>query len=119
MISKELLSEVLGFTIETFEEINHQTGMHCIYIYNSDMTVRRIENIYELAYRCKEWARDTADVEIFVFTIEDTCVNYEVRVLPRGERDINESVFSWWNFKTEYEAVFKACEWLLEKKKTL
>ena len=58
MISKELLSEVLNSPIDTYGIENkhieyYEDNMLCVWYWSNEKY--RIINIYELAYKCKEW----------------------------------------------------------------
>ena len=85
------------------------------------------ENIYELAHKCKEWAckKGYSIISISDFDIRhDTIDNYDkyyftayinMNLFPELNKkeythlhDINSS--------TEPEAIFKACQWILDNK---
>jgi hypothetical protein len=102
MISKELLSEVLGIDkrLCRIDEIKEN------YIFFYTMTnageFQNYINIYELAHKCKEWA-----------LTEDKCLSStpyhkELYVCTILGDEMFEA-------ETEPEAIFKACEWILEQ----
>jgi len=105
MISKELLSKVLGYKQPDVIKLYGKTDVTLVF--GDDMVSI---NIYELAHKCKEWAKRTG------FMIESDNMN-EARVYPTDENG--------WILKKEIEfledsepeAVFKACEWILKKTK--
>ena len=106
MINKELLSEVLGFSIgNCWNDGNlvvwEEDGMSEI-------------NIYELAHKCKEWAANKGYYVVsmvkfhcYLFTVTD--------FLEKPCYKVN------WDFsagtRSESEAIFRACEWILKETK--
>lgn len=106
MISKELFEAVTGWLDDT-EDISHHKQKigykKCKY------------NVYELAHKCKEWADKQKDC----FSIVSGKVpnNYycciEVRFAWLGTADYER----YFRADTEPEAVFMACEWILEEQK--
>lgn len=112
MISKELLSAVLknelpwnssGFNICRVEQNK--------VVYGIEFSFRREINIYELSHKCKEWAK--------ILGIEIDSHYGCARWGASAERHISSySVFYEQVFiaSTEPEAIFKACEWILEQK---
>lgn len=106
MISKELLSEVL--------KINQIDD-----IYTEDNTLYFCElnkgiNIYELAHKCKMWALSKG-----YYLRAEQGINYKDNEMWSCflNKDMNDgaSFVDYWNI-SEIEAIFKACEWLLENK---
>jgi len=69
-------------------------------------------NVHELAYKCKVWAKQKNIILVSNLRVNDEaqCVLHDVSDLL----DIKElhSCIS----PTEPEAIFKACEWILENK---
>ena len=128
MISKELLSEVLGlYQVLEFEiddgEVKFEYFEDEIDIaLNEDGecgSKDRVINIYELAHKCKDWALDNGySIEIgvhpiikidrndreYFYTIKNNKGGYVLTSLLED------------NIKTESEATFKACQWILENK---
>lgn len=124
MISKELFSEVLGDTIkehdrafvEVVDSVKSGKDIHINYKRKDGIIALYIINIYELMHLMKEWAwsqkyllesgvTDTPFCSITNTNEEDTYNNY----LP-DERTIAD---------TEPEAIFKACQWILNNKDML
>ena len=118
MISKELLSIVMCDKIERFRILNNIA--HVYYINDEQ---EYFISVYELSYRCREWARNN---------------DYEVSACkPIVQDDEGKSVIHHWyksyihkfelgtysgpeqilkfdiNCSSEPEAIFKACEWIL------
>jgi hypothetical protein len=73
-------------------------------------------NIYELAHKCKEWAFWNDYYVITKMRMPDIyrdCqkIDYGFEVYQQD----NISEHSWW-LDTEPEAIFKACQWILDNK---
>lgn len=118
-ISKELLSEVLD------NEVPYQVKVHKIiiknnslnYFYNSKdsggglFEANEYINIYELAHKCKEWAviRQFYNVASLLDYTGYTCI---IRQDPMTF--LNTEL----RFRagTEPEAIFKACQYIMENK---
>lgn len=65
-------------------------------------------NIYELAYKCKEWAnKQDYDNNCFVTILYENITSRAI---------ITEDGFGFYA-NTEPEAIFKACEWILKETK--
>jgi hypothetical protein len=118
MISKELLSEVLGyvpFKVSRIKSVNG-VGEKTLIIENNDGTVRAYWNIYELAHKCKEWASGYGYLIGTSFYTGDS-------INPKESICYIQGWFgNWLNIyvseaNTETEAIFNACQWLLDSKK--
>ena len=125
MISKELFNEVMNLHNLDFE--------YPLEYYNTNNSIRfwvienpkyqstsNYINIYELAHKCKEWAtfkngkniiteRDISGVYSYIIfmigiTIHNEYLDDTTRILANFKAD------------TEPEAIFKACQWILENK---
>ena len=124
IISKELLSEVLKRDCN----ISHLSVNDLIYeeITTEDRYIGLIGiNIHELAHKCKEWAYEQG-YHIFVYRVRGhmfellvtdnstDCQNSNLydRV-SKDKRGINMHSYE---IPTEPEAIFKACQWILENK---
>ena len=115
IISRELLSEVLGEKIDTIVLINNK-----LHIGNSVM-VGEI-NIHELAHmKCKKWAWDKFKIDILI--IKDggklDANHWRRKVyLQKNGKTIHflESHSNDIPFHNDNIAIFKACQWLLENK---
>lgn len=103
MISKELLSEVLEVGIDI---VDHYTKDNNLYYSFSRSSTQHI-NIYELAHKCKEWAKNKGYLLLSGYddgkTFYCTCSNKSSPDSYSG---------------TEPEAIFKVCQWILDNKET-
>ena len=114
MISKELLSEVLGYEPFKIDKIKQVNGVGIVLVLlNQDGTVRSYQNIYELAHKCKEWALNKG------YVIESltnrSCImgdNYEYFAEAKIHKETNSMCQNTIDADTEIEAIFKACEWV-------
>jgi hypothetical protein len=104
MISKELLSEVLNKPVTLLRVVEDGTDYLASIVYTEHGKM----NIYELAHKCKDWAlmHDFSIKSTYDFT--HTCFA-SVYGLQRG---------SYFNVQAdaEPEAIFKACQWILDNK---
>lgn len=111
--SKELISEVLSKEVEEERFIDSNSLTYVNSGIYEDI------NIYELAHKCREWALSEGYIiEVGVHpTIKkdrsDRDYFYKITT-DRGQRLISKFVEI---IKTEPEAVFKACELVLEQTK--
>ena len=123
MISKELLSEVLG--IEIVEILGVDKKNDLVYkimqeYKNNDgyesKTIGTYINIYELAYKCKEWALDNG------YTLSSNLNNENDKKHKDGKAVVffpdNETYPEIFDEGTEYEAIFEACQWILDNKES-
>jgi len=113
MLSKEVLSEVLGVKVTKIWLDEAIPNM--LYYATDKSPVHRI-NIYELAFKCKEWAiHKEFLIESSLESVLDNGFAYAiVRVFFDGDMVFNnydgkEFVGQW---HTETEAIFKATEWV-------
>jgi hypothetical protein len=106
-ISKELLSEVSGHKVTEIygivgNEVRYETSDFEIHMKFSPFKCSI--NIYELAHKCKEWAiKQNLVLSSWMATKNDArCEigNYETYFIAQ----------------TESEAIFNACQWILENK---
>ena len=109
IISKELLSEVLGFKIDNC----WVDGSNVEWIKDGMSYI----NIYELAHKCKEWAID----KDFIIETEyegkqkafgSYCI---CRIFYDGDK-IYDNYSECEYYQKEPEAIFKACQWILDNK---
>lgn len=109
-VSKRLLSEVLGeeYSLNKFPDgysINYKTTL----VLSKYSGVEFI-NIYELAHKCKEWIKSTSHYELVIYDS-----NVYLTTCGLG----GEGGF-YYDYKfiadTEPEAVFAACQWVLDNK---
>jgi hypothetical protein len=104
MISTELSSQVLGYKVESVTTVNSRDINQLLVLGEKTVEI----NVYELAHKCKEWAlmHDFSIKSTYDFT--HTCFA-SVYGLQRG---------SYFNAQadTEPEAIFLACQWILDNK---
>jgi hypothetical protein len=124
MISKELLQRIVNnLTVKEVVSTDDNRIDNNIYYTLEEIDILQSINIYELAYRCREWARNN---------------EYEVSACrPIVSNDEGKAVINYWyksyifkfelgayhgteqilkfdvNVSSEPEAVFRACEWIL------
>jgi hypothetical protein len=133
MINKELLSEVLGSELEKLDDYDGR--ITDLYTEKNFIQISYIEkgysecmincynfNIYELAHKCKEWAccRWSEDDGVFYLN------NFDSSRLNHCKMKYQSCVSFWtpetgdmskcFHADTEPEAVFKACEYIMENK---
>lgn len=119
MISKELLSAVLGIEIAN---VKNMIGSDLCF---NNKEHGEVINIYELANKCKEWAKNKGYYLLSgIYTYNDkTDGTYDCLInqnfsyeddgchISRGESCLK----SFNGFNTEPEAIFEACEWILSQ----
>ena len=106
--SKELLSEVLGIYVNEVKGIEANIPIcGCVH---SDGWYDEI-NIYELAHKCKEWALSKNFILHSGSTYKPERYRCDIYV---GNSAIEDENFI---SDTEPEAIFKACEWIMEYRK--
>ena len=129
MISKELLSEILGIEVTTVRDDIKSTPDR-LYYETSDADTHRafspsipFISVYDLAYRCREWAmtegyqvsacrpivQDDTGVQVINYWYKSYIFKFEIGSYGPPEQILNFDV----NVRSEPEAVFKACEWIL------
>ena len=122
--SKELLSEVLGLKVCEVVSITLEKNTdfmrldyECIKILideglaNKQGLVRgysvRYINIHELAHKCKEWAlKQNHSLTSWAYKTDSAFCEI-------GSREDDDYMF--FEATTEVEAIFKACEWIMEQ----
>jgi len=104
MISKELLSEILGEVVDK----NIVNKRFIIFKEPKTMTsTSHYINIYELAHKCKEWAINKGYVVSSEIHYSGNCVSNVYMNI-----EDNQEFFG----KLEPEVIFKACQWILDEK---
>ena len=119
--SKELLSEVLHMKLELGDIDRYyliKDERHLLRLILTDKTDcwNYDINIYELAHKCKEWALSKGYIiEVGVHpTIKKDRTDrdyFYIITTDRGQQLVPKFVEI---IKTEPEAIFKACEWILK-----
>lgn len=125
MISKELLSEVLKqetrfirYVANNTYEVHFEKPIRLKYI---------IINIYELAHKCKEWAFYTYKISVSSFKsgsfylkefnqIKDNSEYWVELDTASIDCEINIDDSGIFKSCSEPEAIFKACQWILDNK---
>ena len=125
LISKELLSDVLGVEVVRIGEFNGSNLQvyieHLEYADYYEIAFKRKNdwfstiNIHELAHKCKVWAGDL-DYVIQTGVRLDGTKEFDVLCIHKNQ-DIedDESIYYQDTLETEPEAIFKACEWIREQ----
>lgn len=126
MISKELLSEVLCYLV-TNSNIDDTQDIWYVNTYiNNELLIYDTINIYELAHKCKEWALSKNNLELISAITEEgaycqidnivpSTIRYDINQMDTSCRTVFNSII--FDEDTEHEAIFKACEWILEDKR--
>ena len=107
IISKELVSEVLGLNVVYTESCEYRDGIIGIW---TDMNTKPIEeiNIYEFVYKCKVWVFNKYKIYLSSELGEDS----EVSLFWTANFKIKKENKSFYG-NTEIEAIFLACEYIL------
>ena len=110
-ISTELVSSVLGLNVVYTESCEHRDNIIGIW---TDMNTKPIKeiNLYEFAYKCKVWVFNKYKIYLSSELGEDS----EISLFWTANFKIKKENKSFYG-DTEFEAILKACEWLLERKK--
>lgn len=102
MISKELLSEVLGYKVKDIV-LSTENNL-CFFSCNVEHRI----NIHEIVHKCKEWAVGKG------YTLVEAPLMLRITRLCTNQNKIWEYTLEEQNndeyFKPEY--TFKACEWI-------
>lgn len=115
MISKELLNKVLNIEI-----VSYQMKQKNILAYEYNKVSKnqwsgktfcnRSMNIYELAHKCKEWAFNKDKYKwLFSYKAFTKC---HCDIVDNHNR---KYIFVSFAGNNEPEAIFKACQWILDK----
>ena len=129
MISKELLSEVLNQNVTSVYKQQEQyryttSNINGAWVSGSDVP---FPNIYELAHKCKEWAYKVAKFPIKLETSPTDEYGEEYSIgswflcgiegnHPKTNNTIKRYTLVHYG-QNEPEAIFKACEWIMEQTK--
>ena len=118
IISKELLNEVLDERVTNISEIDEHNNLHYTFsTFNGQYADNDYDsiNIYELANKCKEWAFDKKyDFEVIRIKREKDYGKVFIRIHTIHTNKVNGKEF--YPFNEEPEAIFKACQWILDNK---
>ena len=106
LMSEELMSEVLKLNITYIERCNNSI-IYKISVYDREEEV----NIYELAHKCKEWAYSKHG---YLLNSRRT---FKTKYLLGYCEVVKDCEFYYSEYSnTEVEAIFKACQWILDNK---
>ena len=108
-ISKELLSEVLNLKVVShslLNKLNNSFDINYMQLKDNPYTRSMPINIYEFAFKCKEWVNKQ---EYWANSGYDNKYYCMLRDMPDNQ---------WFYADTEVEAIFKACEFILIKKES-
>ena len=129
-ISKELLSEVLENEIVRFEIVSTKRITQ-IRIWYKDTELHLYESwdIYHLAHKCKEWAFYAYKISVSSFKSGSFYLKEFNQIKDNSEYwveldnasidcEININDSGIFKSYSEPEAIFKACQWILDNKET-
>ena len=115
-VSNELIEVVLNIEIADITDnviYKESTKELKYYFVDSDGYYEpEIMNIYEFAFKCKEWASKKG-YELYSYGKE--CFLYDTNELYDCSEQLSQWS-EWFGSDTEVEAIIKACEWILENK---
>ena len=119
MISKELLSQILKI-----EVISYQMKQKNILAYEYNKVSKnqwsgktfcnRSINIYELAHKCKELAYSQGYVLFSKIRVNSSFASCYFDTM--GKHDYEDGFHNDFRAESEPEAIFKACQWILDNK---
>ena len=103
MISKELLAIVMDIDITIIGNINNRRWLDTIEEFRPMGSSIHEFNIHELAYKCKQWASQHGYDLVCLKLQEWECMDWydQSTTIARGN--------------TEPEAIFAACQWILDE----
>ena len=122
IISKELLSEILDKKAVVDDISNIELKENTITFIEdywdedegSGFYRNHTINIYELAHKCKEWALSKGYI---LMSKPRTSSSFATCVFCKnGKCDYEDDLWNDFRAGTEPEAIFKACEWILNQK---
>ena len=111
MISKEMLSKVLGLPCERITV----SGTKVSIIHYNDIDIPSNWNIHELAHKCKEWSKENDYILSSGFIAR--CNDAYCEIFNRWDFETVPKHTT--NDQTEPEAIFKACVWIQEHTRTI
>ena len=116
-ISKELLSEVLENEVVKFKIVSTKRITQ-IRIWYKDTEWHMYESwdIYHLAHKCKEWALSKGHyISLIIDEDDKTKCRYVLNLSWNDGYEV-DFVLASEPYDTETEAIFKACEYIMENK---
>ena len=124
IISKELLSEVLDKKVVVDDISNIELKENTITFIEdywdedegSGFYRNHTINIYELAHKCKEWALSKGYILMSKPRTSSSFATCEF--CKNGKCDYEDDLWNDFRADTEPEAIFKACQWILNNKES-
>lgn len=122
IISKELIENVLNCEIKDFKIFGYDLmyyekalfRVNCQGQISKDRdSICRAINICEFAFKCKEWAENKGYI---IFSKNKECLIYSIDEVYDVIECLNQYE-DYFDSDTECEAIFKACEWILDNEK--
>lgn len=126
MISKELLSAVLdkpvtvyGIEQHTYQQTSDSFVIHYEMPYKdktyNERTTHRYINVYELAHKCKDWANKKG------YILSSALHNDQGYCELKKETQERIKSIAWcpMDFNTEVEAIFSACQYILDNQSNI
>lgn len=108
-ISKELLSEVMCIDKISKDTIRQYRNYVQFYSDGEDYSI----NIHELSHKCKEWAHQKG------FLLDSRTTHCGSCFLLSSPFVYDQEIRKPFLAKTEKQAVFNACQWILENKEKI
>ena len=115
MISEELLSQVLNENV--VGTVLYVDDNEMLYFSQENGDGGSYINIYELAHKCKEWA--LRNRYILESLSNRSCImgeEYEYYATLKIHKEVSSMLFHNIDADTEQEAIFEACQWILDNK---
>ena len=114
-VSSELLSEVLKLEVVKHSLFNKSSNTFNVTYMQSEDSLKAnwmLVNIYEFAFKCKEWALKQG----YIMKIENHYSN-SIQIQIRKNISSSKYLEPWKKtFKSEVESIIKACEWILKER---
>ena len=113
MISKELLSEICQTNLMSLGKLEVVGSDICLYDCSMQPDIYMCWNIYELAHKCKEWAYSQGYILFSKIRLNSSLASCYFDTM--GKHDYEDGYHNDFRAETESEAIFKACQWILDK----
>ena len=113
MISKELLSEICQTNLMSLGKLEVVGSDICLYDCSMQPDIYMCWNIYELAHKCKEWAYIQGYVLFSKIRLNSSYASCYFDIM--GIHDYEDDFHNDFRAETEPDAIFKACEWILDR----
>ena len=113
MISKELLSEICQTNLMSLGKLEVVGSDICLYDCSMQPDIYMCWNIYELAHKCKEWAYSQGYILFSKIRLNSSLASCYFDTM--GKHDYEDGYHNDFRAETESEAIFKACQWILDR----